>query len=144
MKGGRDADRFRAQAKPFSKKLCRNDPGIVEDQDIAGPEDGRKIPHRLIPQAFTGTNPQEPRRISGLYRTRRNSVRWEVKIEQLNPHGPPVSPTAIGCPAFETARSSDAKFCCLIIRDAQVSLTELARFAVLRKKTILGNTTPFR
>lgn len=90
MQQGFDMGLGLAAPDPPAAECCRDDLRLVEDQDVAGLEQRRQIPHTPILKAM-GLDHEELCRIAGSCGPQRNAIIREIEIEIRDAHGTPRS-----------------------------------------------------
>jgi len=63
-----------------ARQPCRNDPGVVHHQQVAGAQQAGQIAHPVVRQA-RGTHRHQPRDIARASRPQRDQVLWQVEVE---------------------------------------------------------------
>jgi hypothetical protein len=77
-----------ASGMPVSQQPRRKDTGVVDDEDVAGPEPRRQIGHRAERgRALLTVEDEQPRRAADRGRMLRHGVGGQVVIELVNAHG---------------------------------------------------------
>jgi hypothetical protein len=77
-----------AAADAAACQTRRDDPGIVDHQSVARPQEVRQVAHRAVLEFrhLPGAHDQEPGGVAGRDRTQRDPVGRQMEIEQIGAH----------------------------------------------------------
>ena len=86
MQGGFDGH-VRSCPQAAAPKPSRDYPRLVDDQDIASPQQGRQVSDQMVRDSPAGLHLKQPGRIAWLRRPQGDAVFGKLKVEVRKLHG---------------------------------------------------------